>query len=295
MVKNEEDIIEIFVRYHCRVFDHVFIINHASKDGTAHILSSLQKEGLPLTVIQNDSPYHSQGLTLTKEIKEVRKTYQPKVLMAMDADEFLVGNLLEAAWEIPNPGYTLSVVWKNYAISNNDIEDDNILKRITYRSEYVNLNQHKTLILGASLDKNVKFIEGCHELYYDNKPIQLIQSKKIHLAHFPIRSINQFMKKSIVGWINKVANPANNGNRPDWSHWKKFFDIAKKGDINLLKLQELAVGYSSDQLTIPKLIFDPVDFWDIDLKYSVVDSYSPIEAISDASEFLAHQLSLNLS
>lgn len=48
MARNEADIIEAFVRYHCRIFDAIVIVDHASIDGTSEILDALRSEGLPL-------------------------------------------------------------------------------------------------------------------------------------------------------------------------------------------------------------------------------------------------------
>ena len=48
MVKNECDIIELFVRINSRVFDFIHILDHGSNDGTADILARLTAEGYAL-------------------------------------------------------------------------------------------------------------------------------------------------------------------------------------------------------------------------------------------------------
>jgi hypothetical protein len=65
VVRNEADIIEVFVRHHAKLFDKLFIIDHRSTDGTSDILRALAKEGLPVEVTQGDAPYHAQGEVIT--------------------------------------------------------------------------------------------------------------------------------------------------------------------------------------------------------------------------------------
>ncbi len=50
MIKDECDIIELFVRINSRSVDHIFVIDHDSKDGTQEILLRLKAQGFPLTI-----------------------------------------------------------------------------------------------------------------------------------------------------------------------------------------------------------------------------------------------------
>jgi len=291
IVRNESDIIELFVRYHARIFDHVFIIDHLSKDGTSETLASLVKEGLPLTVTQSTSFYHAQGEAITGLIKEVRQKHKPSVLMAIDADEFVVGDIRQAAHDLPrNFPCTLSALWWNYAPTKD--MNPHVLRDICYRNKQINPIQHKTLIPGPILDMNVHMREGCHEVYFGDGILHMVISPHLHLAHFPIRSAEQFMKKALVGWTAKLANPANRGLRPDWSHWKMFFDRAKKGiALSLTELQSLALGYTVDHLaTESDLVLDPVACDGLDIKYPCDGKYQPFEALADAAELLAAEL-----
>ena len=53
MVKNEEDIIESFVRYNINIFDGIIILDNGSTDDTLKILKQLQKEGLSLIILED--------------------------------------------------------------------------------------------------------------------------------------------------------------------------------------------------------------------------------------------------
>jgi hypothetical protein len=89
------------------------------------------------------------------------------------------------------------------------------------------------------------------------------------LAHFPIRSAEQFRKKAIWGWLAKLANHHNGGRRPEWSHWKRFYDrVRAGGEITAEEMRLLALGYTHDHSSEkPHMILDPVPTFDIDMRY----------------------------
>lgn len=293
-VRNEEDIIEVFVRYHAKIFDHMFIIEHNCKDGTSEILDKMVKEGLPLTTSKVSTAFHDQGKCITDKLREIRKKHRLQAVVCLDADEFIVGDIKRAAFELPGPTHTLALTWKNYAPTEKDIDSDNVLKRITHCNSLMNYTQHKILIPGPMLDYPTFVKEGCHELYFESSMVNLVRSKHVHLAHFPIRSHKQFMKKALVGWISKCANPENRGVMPDWSHWKSFFDIAKKGtSLSLHELQCLALGYTVDhQSSDFSLIHEPVSCDEVDILYPIDDKeYGSLESLADAAEILALEFS----
>lgn len=52
MVRNENDVIESFVRHNLELMDEMHIIDHGSSDGTREILIQLKEEGLPVFIYQ---------------------------------------------------------------------------------------------------------------------------------------------------------------------------------------------------------------------------------------------------
>lgn len=291
VVRNEEDVIEVFVRYHLKIFEHVFIISHQSKDDTNKILKCLQDEGLSLDVEYCTDFYHNQAEVVTAKCKEVRKKYKPQVMMALDADEFVIGNIKKASYEIKENGTTLGLCWQNYLVTEkDDIHEVNPLKRIVHRSLFVNKEQTKQLVPGILFDHDTKYWEGCHHLHTeDGRYVKFHLSQELKLAHFPIRSSKQFVKKALVGWLSKLANPNNKGNPPDWSHWKMFFDKVKKGhEPNIDELQNLCLGYT--QKNDKQFIYDPVFCDNIEIKYPASDNYGSLEALADVAELFALKL-----
>lgn len=291
VVRNEEDIVEMFVRYHLQIFDHISIISHQSKDDTNKILKCLQEEGLSLDVDYCTDFYHNQGEVVTAKAKEVRNKYKPQVIMALDADEFVVGNIKKAAHEIKESGTTLGLCWHNYIVTEkDDLHEINPLKRIVHRNVFVNKEQTKQLVPGILFDYDTKYWEGCHHLHkLDGSYVKFVLSQELKLAHFPIRSAKQFVKKALVGWLSKLANPDNKGNAPDWSHWKLFFDKVKKGYIPTIdELQNFCLGYT--ERSDKQFIYDPVFCDNIEIKYPACGNYESLEALADVAELFALKL-----
>ena len=89
-VKNEIDIIEAFVRHTLALVDHVVVLDNGSQDGTRDVLHALEKEGLPLDVVEDPSvgKYQSQRMTrLMREWAIGRR--DADWVLALDGDEFL--------------------------------------------------------------------------------------------------------------------------------------------------------------------------------------------------------------
>ena len=59
-IKNEEDIIETFIRYHLNFIDEMIIFEDNSSDDTYEILSKLKKENLPIHVFRNTKEHSEQ-------------------------------------------------------------------------------------------------------------------------------------------------------------------------------------------------------------------------------------------
>jgi glycosyltransferase involved in cell wall biosynthesis len=54
-VRNEDDIVEAFVRHHAVLVDHMILLDDGSTDRTPDILAALTAEGLPISVYRGQS------------------------------------------------------------------------------------------------------------------------------------------------------------------------------------------------------------------------------------------------
>jgi hypothetical protein len=299
IVRNEADIIEMFVRYHVKVFDKLYVINHNSKDDTGLILDKLVAEGLPLVVLTEEIAWHCQAEAMTALARNVWRRDRPDWIVPLDGDEFLVGCDFDALrTELPCPEHVLFPVWHNYTpTEHDDAQETNVLRRIKYKNSKINTNQHKVIIPGYMMGVDGTYLpEGNHELYYkDGSPVSYSLARSAYIAHFPVRSVEQVQRKAFVGWPSKLANPLNNGKSPDWSHWKLFYDKFKnKETLTLKEMQSLAMGYTTDQNpgemeTVEQAVeIDP----GMDNKYPPAP-YPPLRALADTAELLAFNFMLS--
>ncbi|MEB3323674.1 MAG: glycosyltransferase family 2 protein, partial [Synechococcaceae cyanobacterium] len=65
-IKNEEDIIEAFLRHNLKFGDHLYILDNGSVDQTPQILREFSKQGWPLTIFYDPSFRHNQSTRLTR-------------------------------------------------------------------------------------------------------------------------------------------------------------------------------------------------------------------------------------
>ncbi len=113
-VKNEIDIIEAFVRHTLALADRLVVLENGSRDGTCDVLRALEKEGLPLEIVEDPSPgkYQSQRMTRLMRDWAVGR-HQADWVLPLDADEFLA--VPQGARLIPaeaDAGRPISLPWR---------------------------------------------------------------------------------------------------------------------------------------------------------------------------------------
>jgi Glycosyl transferase family 2. len=91
MVRNEIDIIDIWLDHLLSIFDHVIIIDHCSNDGTREYLAQRASSSTRLCVEFHDENAHKQSELMTEATKKVSREVSNGWLFFMDADEFIMG------------------------------------------------------------------------------------------------------------------------------------------------------------------------------------------------------------
>lgn len=283
VVKNESDIIEIFIRHNLKHLNKLYIVDHNSQDNTFEILGKLKEEGYNLEIYKNSSSRHIQAEEFNKLIREADSDF----ITFIDADEFIIANKLELPDDVVS-----FMTWHNYIPHPTDNHDEiNVLKRIRYRLP-IDYNQHKAFIPKSIYSRADSFVLlGGHEIYYKNGedivPAPYRIEPSVHLAHFPMRSLSQIKVKAFSNWLSKLANPLHqsgrlqNGKIPTWHHWKKLFDLFKNNpDITENEAAEAVVeAYMRNKLD---LIHDPIESEDkiiYDMK-----PLAPLFALADTAE-----------
>ncbi|MBI4129289.1 glycosyltransferase family 2 protein, partial [Candidatus Peregrinibacteria bacterium] len=261
-VRNEEDIIEWFVRHHAGLVDRMILID-GSDDRTPAILRLLQREGFPLDVRSDPTPIHRQDAALTALLPECLLLGADWIL-PLDADEFLcaapgrdVRDILAA---LPQDRVTL-LPWRTYVpTAEDDPREPNPIRRICFRREPERPLFHKVLLPAQiAASPGVRLGLGSHVVFRgDGMPFPAVATEELRLAHLPVRSALQIRCKILGCWPRLCANPARKPN--DAYHWRTLYEqFSAEGSSEPTNITKIACTYAArpgDPL--PALVRDPI-------------------------------------
>ena len=235
MVRDEADIIESFVRHHLAVADAIYIIDHASVDGTSEILEALVREGLPLAVTRYDGAAQLQAELLTAAMAQAFADGADLVL-PLDADEFVwpvAGGTCASARAMLQALPTQAVyAWLGQwdcSLVSPEAETDHLLFARPARRVAEPASIGKVFVGRAAYDvtraRHGRLLQGNHQFVIDGAagPSRIVPEKSVDLflAHFPWRSAEQAASKEAVGWVANVAKYSRQTTRA--FHWREGF------------------------------------------------------------------------
>jgi glycosyltransferase involved in cell wall biosynthesis len=117
MVKNEQDIIEPFLRHNSRFFDAMIVLDNGSTDRTREIALAVSRDCPGIFVTDLRSRAYDQAIVLSRAIAFVQSAFFADFVFLLDADEFLTVESAEALFatiaEVP-VGTTVKMPWRTY-------------------------------------------------------------------------------------------------------------------------------------------------------------------------------------
>ncbi|MGA7487991.1 MAG: glycosyltransferase family 2 protein [Xanthobacteraceae bacterium] len=249
-VRNECDIIESFVRHNAAFLDCLYILDHRSTDSTPVILRKLADEGLPLLLSREDHGTFYQSSKMTQLIKRAFDDYPWDFVIPIDGDEFIRvpdRAALEAALaDLDRAGIGLLKVENYIPTENDDLNETDVLRRIVHRASTlpdIGSKLGKVVIPGG-LIKRPGFVlnEGHHAVSVDGRPVPQHWLDAVSLAHFPVRSIDQFILRTSVCRLSWGSRSDYN---PGWGwQYEKFVELLKrKPTLSAADLTEAALVY----------------------------------------------------
>jgi len=273
MVRNEADVIETFVRHNLRSLDRILVVDHCSSDGTREILHALKAEGLALDIALDDEEGHRQAETITRLARRAFAEGATAVF-ALDADEFLKMPS-RAAFErwrasVPPP-YCAAVEWQTYLPQSLDHAVGAPVELNWRRAEEVH-GLHKVVLTRAFAAAPAATVgPGNHTVLMDG-PDQDLEAHPVALAlcpatvaalaHLPVRSVAQIMRKVKTGWVAHMKmNPADATLNV---HWRELVaEFAAHGRPDVERYRTLALNYGIPMArwqpsTAVRIVSDPV-------------------------------------
>ena len=268
MVKNEADVIEAFVRHNLSYMDALVVVDNDSVDDTRRILVELQREGLPVILFDDPIVGHFQAEIVTAAYRKVVPKFKPRFVFLLDADEFIVApsrDALYAQLRALRPGTQAQYCWRTYIPAPTGPEGDaaDPLRSITHRKAQEHSWWKPIIVTKPKIDMKVRIKQGNHGATHAGRPLRKAKLRDVTIAHFPVRSVDQFTSKILVGWI---ANLERNRYRLDLAHaihWKVVYErIIRGSSFTAEDLTREALKYadfSGTELTWPRDVArDPV-------------------------------------
>lgn len=303
IVRNECDIVEAFVRHNGAVLDQLYILDNDSSDGTLEILQRLAANRLSIKVGRdNELPYY-QAIKTTKLIKAALEDEAWDCLFPLDCDEFLsVRDRTALEAEIASLGAEEAglLVSDHYAPTElDDSAEPDPVGRITHRiaAEPALPLFHGKAIAPYALGNadGVEMGEGNHHILVANRRSSERWLTSARIAHFPVRSIEQFISKVVttrLAWLSRCDY------RPSLGHHIAIFYAQLRDHPEMLPrhLLDAAFTYFDTYLGPQhcnyqrKLIHDPVQRKGGPLRYLELGKISALPRILEVAEQIATQL-----
>ncbi|HSH95618.1 MAG TPA: glycosyltransferase family 2 protein [Roseimicrobium sp.] len=223
-VKNEEDIIEAFVRHNLFYLQKLIVLNHGSTDNTSAILSRLVAEGLALVVEDDPSLGKFQGEKMTRLMQRAVNEHGADWVLLLDADELI--RCREERLPLPEPGNVtgfLKVVFRTYQVSQAD--DQSVLnpaERIRHRFEEEPREQgtleERRYTFKAVVPRALAgmpgtcVVQGNHFILTANSEPPYELWPGFDYAHFSLRAVGQYTSKIAIGTLQQTYRSSPRGN-----------------------------------------------------------------------------------
>lgn len=246
LVKDECDIIELFIRINLRFVDRMYIIDNNSSDATVEIIEKLQGEGCSVTIWHDDRVDFQQGFTTTSAVRRITDEYGPDWIIPLDADEFITENGQDLRSELKKiPKQHCGILeWRTFVpLSCNYSSFENPLWQ-NFRQRAIETIRFNKVVIPAPLVPQTLLPMGNHFLMtheHKNVPAFTLSAT---LAHIPVRSPEQIVAKSIIGSIKHQITRDRKAD--EGFHKDLMADFIRKCRYSpdTGKLQEMAFAYS---------------------------------------------------
>lgn len=271
MIKNEEDILEQFIRHTLSYCDGLYIYDHFSIDGSRKIIDSCSKEGLKVFLTNNivdqfidPTVAHIQGDVVNTMLRAVYSNYGSAVYLPLDADEFIIheDNCIAFKNEMHSLPYNcwFKVPWRTLLASTQpetNVRDPISDFNFAEKKSLIGQSQSKCILKINNQIKIEKVLisYGNHEVIDSENKLLSIEVSGIYYLHVPIRSKSQLAKKVISGWLSNVLRRGRVGNSA--VHWGDLYnEMIKNNSLNIFDSSAVykMAGYSFHDLTLSENI-----------------------------------------
>ena len=270
MVKNEQDIIEPFVRHTMNFVDYHIILDNGSLDDTRAILGNLMREIDGVIVTTSSEFGYTQSERMTKLLRSCQTAFFADYVIFLDADEFISCEC-RAEFElylagIPSGGYG-RIPWRTHVLHPADAERprDDPPRGMPWQRANEHPRENIVLRLDGRYYQDLKVAQGNHAAFSESgRDVPSVSLDGLKLDHFPIRSEDQFVAKSVIGWIAYLTKDPEAAKKGDGYHWRHNFELVSRRE-----------GVTHNQICDLSLRYDQPHKPTIDWETDVVRGWTP--------------------
>lgn len=236
MVKNEQDIIEPFIRHNMKFFDAMIVLDNGSTDGTRAILTQLSRELGTVFVTDFPDKAFNQSQTMTAALHFAQGAFFADYFCFLDADEF-IGAASRASFDSALAGIRVGhcglMAWQTFLPDPDAVREmpGDPLACMTWRRKVEQPGYSKVVLrMGGKVAPGLVVKQGCHAvLSAQGQKLPSHPLDDVPLLHLPIRSSSQLIAKGLVGWMaNASRDPATYAGRQSFQK-KRIHDRVTQG------------------------------------------------------------------
>jgi len=239
IVRNEEDIIEPFVRHNAVHVDYFLICDHQSTDSTRAIIERLRDEGYPIFLYSVESEIFQHGRWITILANEAKALiHNLKYVVPLDADEFIqtdgasFGTVLDDHFTHQG-GRVAFMRWVTCVpTSNDEATQPNPVIRLAHRFASEPAQHSKVVLRAGAVNPLLNIGFGSHAAMYLRHKLKGHVLDDAVLYHFPVRSLEQVWRKVRAG--TEATEEVRRRKPGVADHWKRLA-AAFDADANAMR------------------------------------------------------------
>jgi len=241
-IKNEEKLIESFIRYHQKIVNQIIIVDNGSTDNTIDIIKKFDN----IQIIYDYSDFDLKGEICSNIIKQMNED----IVIPLDADEFII---YDDGFTISDDTKLVKSYLQNLLINGYKYKINNIYNKLNndlYHTDTKILNYPKIILpIKNFISIDCGFHEG--KVNTNNDLYNSINISYVHYHYYDkqywLESSNKKLKarlKNKYNDFNEILKLANSRN--------KSYHVAQEY-VNYLKTGEWCVLKGNKNLYLPHL------------------------------------------
>jgi glycosyltransferase involved in cell wall biosynthesis len=247
MVRDECDILELFVRINSKWADRFFILDNGSTDNTPHILRRLAEEGFPITVYTDTGINFDQSRATTQIVRKAISSSAFDYVFPIDCDEFISNadafrTSLAHSSSLDSASF---VEWSTLIPKSSDSMLEAAPLYTGFERRQTETRRIRKIILTKKVAQSSIVQAGNHGAVSSDGTEIKGTNLKVDFFHIPVRSKAQIIAKAIIGSY-KMSIKSGRGKHEAF-HWDEMVKMMRqyRFDLSDEQLRDLAFNYGN--------------------------------------------------